>query len=292
MSRVVAIPRQFVEHHRLTHPEAVGDGLLRPTLMVQLDMIALFARQLHVALGHGSFRFVALEILPYVADAFFHILTLGSSLPSVNGRYELRSLLGDTVLNGTHQSTQFLRINTHSLNSEVFVAEFNTGVRTSVYCTDVSEKLADLGIRKSTDLLILPRNFQELDSHSDLDFLDKTDWILKQLESNGVPVSKLSLPNNKARVLHLASMDWFLPTLYISALTLSQHPDIIQLAITCIRDYINAIAGSRAVNARIEIVKENETTGEYNSFLLLWSSRQYVEYSGRDQCLWSEHGIS
>jgi hypothetical protein len=40
-------------------------------------MIALFARQVRVAFGHGGFPYLSLEILPYAPAAFFYVLTVG-----------------------------------------------------------------------------------------------------------------------------------------------------------------------------------------------------------------------
>ena len=73
----VAVASEFVVDSRAVDAEIIRDLLLRHAVAVALNMIALFARQVRVAFGHGVFPLSLLEILPYAPAAFFYFLTLG-----------------------------------------------------------------------------------------------------------------------------------------------------------------------------------------------------------------------
>ena len=134
---------------------------------------------------------------------------------------------------------------------------------------DVSSRLEELGCPKLEDhaIGILPVGFDTLTTTDRFAISDRTRTLVKLFKENEIPVSiakREGQPLGRRKTASLESTTWIGPTLYISAVLLSESPQNISLGLHLIADHLaDFFAGTspRGRKATLEVVfgkRENE----------------------------------
>jgi hypothetical protein len=122
---------------------------------------------------------------------------------------------------------------------------------------DVKLRMQQLGCRSTADLLVLPENFTDATSASDFRTSGLASTIIKVLRSGGISASLLESETSSAAFIHNKNHDWIVPAIYISSELLKTNPDLLSLAIDCIRDYAlflyKGIADKKTVKAEVVV---------------------------------------
>jgi len=122
----------------------------------------------------------------------------------------------------------------------------------------VFEKLDELGCSYSGGIAILPENFEEATSATDLRHLSKASTIKKLFKSNGIPHSEIRKENEKPAYIQNNAFEWVAPTLFVSASVLSANPEIISVSLgvtaNYLTDFFKGFLGEKKV--KLEMVVE------------------------------------
>lgn len=103
---------------------------------------------------------------------------------------------------------------------------------------DVPAKVTALGYQSPEGVVILPRNFEVVESSNTLLYEDTAVTVRKLLRQAGLPSPKLEGEDQKIPELAQKSADWVGPTLFFTASLLSQNPAIVSVAVNVISSYL------------------------------------------------------
>jgi hypothetical protein len=116
----------------------------------------------------------------------------------------------------------------------------------------------------STDIFFFPENFDEVKGFSNFIYSESTIDIKKVFNANERSISFL---NDAKPLLRLRkSADWFGPTLFITFSTLTQNPELINVSLNLISNYLyDFFKGSVThKNIKMDIIVENKEKKEYS----------------------------
>ena len=101
----------------------------------------------------------------------------------------------------------------------------------------VFEKLDELGCSYSEGIAILPLNFETATPTTTIEQSMGTLAIGKSFKMNDVPCSEIRRENEKLSYMGYRSFEWVLPTLFFSALLLSENPAIVSISLSVIANF-------------------------------------------------------
>ena len=102
----------------------------------------------------------------------------------------------------------------------------------------VFEKLDELSCSYSEGIAILPVNFETATPTTTIEQLRGTFAIEKLFRMNDVPCSEIRRENEKPSYMGHRSAEWVLPTLFFSALLLSENPAIVSVSLGVIANFL------------------------------------------------------
>ncbi len=131
---------------------------------------------------------------------------------------------------------------------------------------DVTAKIAELNCSSpGSDLTLLPLNFDSASSVGDLRHASETSTIRKLLLQEHVPFRDLVERSQRPPYLKNKSADLILPTLYFSALSLSQNPLLVSIALNVISNYVYDCFRGRGAGrtVKLHIIAEDAKKGRF-----------------------------
>ena len=121
----------------------------------------------------------------------------------------------------------------------------------------VFEKLDELGCSYPEGIAILPVDFETATSTTSLMQLMEAIDIIKLFRSNDIPYSEIRRKSEEPSYIVNFASEWVGPTLFISALLLSENPAIISVALGVIANHLtNILDPSGEQSAKLDIVIE------------------------------------
>src|SRR5262249_19873290 len=106
----------------------------------------------------------------------------------------------------------------------------------SDYC-DVGEKAQTLGLNIPEGMAFLPRNFDKATTADDLLHESTVQTVRILFRENGIPETKLERDGQRIPCIQENEFALLLPTLFVSALILSQNPHLLSIALNIIATY-------------------------------------------------------
>ena len=103
---------------------------------------------------------------------------------------------------------------------------------------DVPARAIAFGYQRPEGVVLLPRNFESVQSPDALVYDDAAITIRKVLSQAGIPTARLEGEQKKIPELAEKSSDWVGPTLFFAASMLTQNSAIVSIAINVISSYI------------------------------------------------------
>jgi len=103
---------------------------------------------------------------------------------------------------------------------------------------DVKKKAEQLGFDIPTGIALLPQNFDIATSKGQLVHESTTQTVRVLWRQNGIIETALEHEEDKIPTVAEKSLDWVGPTIFISALYLSQNSKLVSLAIDIIANYL------------------------------------------------------
>jgi hypothetical protein len=131
---------------------------------------------------------------------------------------------------------------------------------------DVTAKIAELGcLPLGADLTLLPLNFDSASSIGDLRHASETSTIRKLLIQENLPFRDLVERGQRPPYIKNKSSDLILPTLYFSAVSLSQNPLLVSIALNIISNYVYDCFRGRGAGrtVKLHIVAEDAKKGRF-----------------------------
>jgi len=129
---------------------------------------------------------------------------------------------------------------------------------------NVANKMAELGCQNpSSGIALLPVNFAEASSATELLQASDTATVRKLLKEAGVPLDEILERSQRPPYIKNKSVDWVAPILFLSAAFYSQNSLAVSVALSVIGNYATDLlkaAGRREEHVRLEIVVETEET--------------------------------
>ncbi len=105
----------------------------------------------------------------------------------------------------------------------------------------VFEKLDELGCSYSKGIAILPENFETATPTTSLMQLAEASTIKTLFRNNDIPYSEIRRENEKSSYIQNSAFEWIGPTLFLSAVLLSEKPEIIAIALNVIANYLTTV---------------------------------------------------
>ena len=129
----------------------------------------------------------------------------------------------------------------------------------------VFEKLDELGCSYSEGIAILPVNFETATPTTTIEQSMGTLAIGKLFKINDVPCSEVRRENEKPSYMGYRSAEWVLPTLFFSALLLSENPAIVSISLGVIANFLTdrIKETDRKQTVKLDIVTEKNKGKTY-----------------------------
>jgi hypothetical protein len=126
---------------------------------------------------------------------------------------------------------------------------------------DVAARLRELGlpaIPSEPVIAILPRGLDSARRPEELRHETDASTLRKLLAEQEIRVQQVECASGSTPVVVRRSADWIAPTLFVSALLVTQNPYAIQLALGVVESFVSErLRGSRSgQNVRLEVVVE------------------------------------
>lgn len=126
----------------------------------------------------------------------------------------------------------------------------------------VFEKLDELGCNYSEGIAILPVNFETATPTTTIEQSMGTLAIGKLFRMNDVPCSEIRRENEETSYMGYRSAEWVLPTLFFSALLLSENPAIVSISLSVIANFLTdriKETGSKQTSKLAIVIKKNKS---------------------------------
>lgn len=128
---------------------------------------------------------------------------------------------------------------------------------------DVSEQAGLLGLNDPQGLALLPRYFRQASTFDELFHEETTHTIRTLFRLNEIPETRVERHGQKIPIILQKNFDLMLPTLFVGGILLSENPQLLDLALSVIANYVTdvfkGIVGTKDVTFRIieEVDKED-----------------------------------
>lgn len=112
----------------------------------------------------------------------------------------------------------------------------------------------EISVESVCDIVLLPRSIKNEENNI---YNSTTSAVLKLLNQNGL---KTDLYNkNELKFQENRSFEWFGPTLFVTAMAISQNPNLVSIALGIISNYLtDVLKGSSGENKiSLTIIREN-----------------------------------
>ena len=103
---------------------------------------------------------------------------------------------------------------------------------------DVRKRAQELGCNIPTSIALLPRNFEISSSKEELIHESTTPTVRVLWRQNGITETPLEQPEEKFPFVSEHAFEWIGPTIFISAMLLSQNPHLMTIALNVISNYL------------------------------------------------------
>ena len=128
----------------------------------------------------------------------------------------------------------------------------NTEVRDYV---SVSEKLKSFGVSAPSGLAILPDNLATAESISGLRQQVESDTVRTLLKANNIVYAEIFEEEDQPPYLQQYGLEWFGPTLFVSAGLLSQNPNALAVVLGIITNYLyDLFRGDKNGEASLDVI--------------------------------------
>jgi hypothetical protein len=107
----------------------------------------------------------------------------------------------------------------------------------------VAHRAAELGLKAPRTLTVLPRNFKSAADHKELLDESSTATIYQLFREASLPVERFDTPQEPFPSLAQHAVDWYGPTLFLSAGFIGENPLLVGVAINLITDYVKEMFG-------------------------------------------------
>ena len=125
---------------------------------------------------------------------------------------------------------------------------------------DVRERLEGLGCDLGSGIVLLPINFENAESADEFQQRTETATIKTLLKSADLPCSVISPTTERPVYVMNNSTEWVSPTLFLTAVFLSEHAEALRIALKLITDYLTSAVPQigREKEIELEIVVEKD----------------------------------
>ena len=103
---------------------------------------------------------------------------------------------------------------------------------------DVKKKAQEIGCNIPSHIALLPRNFDTALSKEELIHESTTPTVRVLWRQNGITETPLEQPGEKFPFVAEKAFEWVGPTIFISAMLLSQNPHLVTIALNVISNYL------------------------------------------------------
>jgi len=103
---------------------------------------------------------------------------------------------------------------------------------------DVQERARFLGCQVPTEIAILPTNFVNATERRELTHASSAMTVRALLKEAGVKETRIEPEDVKFPSEHKKAADWIGPTIFFSAVLLSQNPQVIEVALGIVSNYL------------------------------------------------------
>lgn len=125
---------------------------------------------------------------------------------------------------------------------------------------DVSSRFALLGLKRPTGICILPNNYLYAEKTDDLFLAVSAPDIKVRLRQAGVPPETIIPDGVKIPYRDDRDSTLVLPTLFVAACYLSQNPDVLNVALGVVANYVTDFFKGRSGANRVKCSVHVETT--------------------------------
>lgn len=110
----------------------------------------------------------------------------------------------------------------------------------SIEIQEVNYIMSITPLLESDNILILPNNVNDLNADI-LIYPSTTSSLIKEFKTKGLVASILGNSEKQTAYQDNRSIDWFAPTLFVTSTLLSQNPELINIALNVISNYLTDI---------------------------------------------------
>lgn len=103
---------------------------------------------------------------------------------------------------------------------------------------DVKKKAQEIGCNTPSHIALLPRNFDTSVSKEELIHESTTLTVRVLWRQNGITETPLEQPEEKFPFVAEHAFEWVGPTVFISAMLLSQNPHLVTIALNVVSNYL------------------------------------------------------
>jgi len=142
---------------------------------------------------------------------------------------------------------------------------------------DIKSKAVELNCNEPTSLALIPNNFEYVLEKDQLIYSVEAPTIRSLWLQNGIQETRIEKTGDKFLLKEQNAFDWISPIIFISGLLISQNPELIDVALGVISnylaDYFKGIP-KQVQNVKMKIIEENKS-GRYRK----------IEYEGSPEGL-------
>jgi len=103
---------------------------------------------------------------------------------------------------------------------------------------DVKKRAQEIGCNVPETLALIPRNFESARSKEDLVHESSALTVRKLWQQNNIIETPIEKPGEKLPLVAEAAFEWIGPTIFVSAMLLSQNPNLVAIALNVISNYL------------------------------------------------------
>jgi len=103
---------------------------------------------------------------------------------------------------------------------------------------DVKERAEQLGCKVPFGIAVLPSNFATVTTRDELRYASSAMTVRTLLKEARLTETRIEPEGVRFPSQHQKAADWLGPTIFISAMLLSQNPQIVEVAIGVLSDYL------------------------------------------------------
>jgi hypothetical protein len=128
----------------------------------------------------------------------------------------------------------------------------------------VDQRSAELGCLYPDGIAILPDNFETASGRPELLYRTSATTLRKALRVTSIPLSDLIPASERIPYITYKSFEWVAPTLFISAMVMSQNPTAVTVALgvlsNLITDFFKGIPGKKTAKLNVVVEKRIDKT--------------------------------